>query len=191
MTPHAGQHVKCILRNGAIAEGIVEEWFANVVQLRSLHDDSILIITHPTEDIMLIKIMPEQALDEVEEVSPTPIPWEHEEKANYGTKELRQEFRERLYGPQDLDEQFKAAAEATDPHDIDSVKSLAELRIELNKQERRIIAEKLKEHRPNAAPYKPSTTPYHYPSVVTKSKSAYQPGRIPNGPPRSPKKSST
>jgi hypothetical protein len=84
--------------------------------------------------------------------------------------------------PQDipaLEQKFEEAREATDPHDINAVKSLAELRIELNKQERRIIAEKLREHRPSA--YAPSTTPYHYPSVVSGKPSPYQPGRIPNG----------
>lgn len=169
MTPQTGQHVKCILRNGAIAEGIVEEWFANTVQLRSLDGESILIITHPAEDIMLIKII----LDKAKEIEADPDP-------GPTLEEVR-----------DFESQFQEAADATDPHDIDQVKSLAQLRIELNKQERRIIAEKLKEHRPSGSLYKPNTTPYHYPSVVTKSKSAYQPGRIPNGPPRSPKKSST
>lgn len=162
MTPTTGQHVKCILRNGAIAEGIVEEWYNNVVQLKSLDGESVLIITHPAEDIMLIKII----LDKPEEVEEVPEP------------------------PQDLpalEKRFEEAREATDPHDIDSVKSLAELRIELNKQERRIIADKLREHRPTA--YTPSTTPYHYPSVVSGKPSPYQPGRIPNG--RTNKKPST
>jgi hypothetical protein len=166
MTPQTGQHVKVILRNGAIAEGIVEEWLANTVQLKSLDGESILIITHPTEDIMLIKVM----LDKPEEVEVEP-------------ESTQEEVR-------DFDSQFQEAAKTTDPNDVDAVKSLAQLRIELNKQERRIIAEKLKDHRPSKGAYQPSTTPYHYPSVVTKTPTPYQPGRIPpNG--RNIKKPST
>ena len=55
MIPQIGQHVKCILRAGVVAEGIVEEW-GTTAQLRSLDGENILIITHPTDDIVLIKI---------------------------------------------------------------------------------------------------------------------------------------
>jgi len=167
MTPQTGQHVKVILRNGAIAEGIVEEWFANTVQLRSLDNESILIISHPAEDIMLIKVMLDKPEEEAEPESGPTI-----EEVN------------------DFEAQFQEAADSTDPHDVDDIKSLAQLRIELNKQERRIIAEKLKDHRPGRA-YQPSTTPYHYPSVVTGKPTPYTPSRIPNGHTRHSKKPST
>lgn len=172
MTPDKGQHVKCVFHNGTVVEGIVEDWslavayrsdgshVSNVV-LRSLDDKSQLIIPHPETDIMLIKVMLEEASVEVED-----------KPLNEATNEL--------------EEKFIAQAEATDPHDIDGVKSLAQLRIDLNKQEREIIAAKLREHRPT--PYKSSTTPYHYPPVIMKDKSAYKPARIPDGQPRPNKK---
>lgn len=125
MTPQVGQHVKCILRNGAIAEGTVEEWFANTVQLRSLDGESILIITHPSEDIMLIKIL----LEKTEEEDLVPALEEQQVE---------------------LEKKFEEQREVTDPNDVTSIKSLAELRIEMAKQERRIIAEKLRDHRPGS-----------------------------------------
>ncbi len=163
MTPQTGQHVKCILRNGAIAEGIVEEWFNNVVQLKSLDGESVLIITHPAEDIMLIKILLDKAPEvEVPEDGPT------EEEADA--------FASQFDEP------------PTDYNKPDEVKSLAELRIEKAKQERRIIAEKLREHVPTRSAYVPGTTPYHYPSVITGKPHPYQPSRIPNGKLRPSKK---
>lgn len=142
MTPKVGQHVKCILRNGALAEGIVDEWYNNIVVLQSLDGESVLIITHPAEDIMLIKIL----LDRVpEELSP-------KEPDDYGpTKE-------------DVDcSSFEEPA--VDYNKPDELKSLAELRIEKAKQERRIIAEKLKEHRPSI---KGGKVEYGYPGLGKK-----------------------
>lgn len=140
MTPQPGQHVKCILRNGAMAEGIVEEWFGNVVQLKSLDGESVLIITHPAEDIMLIKII----LDK-----------KPEEEQNLPTEEGADEFVK----------QFAEADASHDPTNPDDRKSLAELRIELIKQERKIIAEKLKNHRPSSGPGK---VQYGYPGLNKK-----------------------
>lgn len=57
MMPKIGQHVKCLLKTGILAEGKVEIWNENEVHLLSLDEKSILIITHPSEDIMLIKII--------------------------------------------------------------------------------------------------------------------------------------
>ena len=56
MIPQIGQHVKCVLRTGAMAEGIVKFW-ENTVQLQSLDGESILIIPHPADDIILIKVL--------------------------------------------------------------------------------------------------------------------------------------
>lgn len=191
MIPKEGDHVKCVFRNGMVIEGIVEKWIPTVTAvLRSLEDNSTLIITKPTDDIMLTKIFPK--LSEAEKVKqkimaqPPVHRWEDEEKANYSVESLREEFRERLYGPE---EKFKEAAKALDPNNEDDIKSLAELKQELIKTERQIVAEKLREHRPA---YAPGTTPYHYPSVVSKNNSAYKPGKLPrsviDGKPGSDKK---
>lgn len=144
MTPKVGQHVKCILRNGALAEGIVDEWYNNIVVLKSLDGESVLIITHPAEDIMLIKIL----LDKAPE------------------KETPKEPND--YGPTEEDvNQFCSSFDepAVDYNKPDELKSLAELRIEKAKQERRIIAEKLREHRPSI---KGGKVEYGYPGLGKK-----------------------
>ncbi len=133
-----GKHVKIILRNGAMAEGIVEEWYANEVKLKSLDGESFLIITHPAEDIMLIKVFLKEPEEKQEELQEEQI---------------------------ELEQKFDATHEATDPHDIDGVKSLAQLRIELIKQDRKIIAEKLKNHIPSTGPGK---VQYGYPGLGKK-----------------------
>lgn len=142
MTPQVGQHVKCILRNGAIAEGIVEEWYNNIVQLKSLDGESALIITHPSEDIMLIKVFLEKAVEPESEGEDLP------------SEEDVKNFESSFDNP------------PVDYEKPDELKSLAQLRIEYAKQERKIIAEKLKEHRPSIPG--PGKVQYGYPGLGKK-----------------------
>lgn len=178
MIPQKGQRIKCVFKNGMVVEGIVEQWVQSVTAvLKSLSDESILIIPRPLEDIMLIKVFPalsraEQIAEKIRRAQPVER-WEDQERANYDVESMRKEFQERLHGNE---EQFRDKVEETDHLNPDQVKSLAELRIELNKQEKEIVSRKLREHRPTVAP---STTPYHYPSVISKPKSAYKPGKLP------------
>ena len=117
MIPQAGQHVKCVLRTGAIAEGIVENWYQNEVQLISLDGESLLIITHPEEDIMLIKIL----IKSKSEILKVPV-----------TKtELQQEFQTVYEQPSNDDLR---------------VKKMADLKIMMAEQEKKIITEKMKDH---------------------------------------------
>jgi len=142
----SGKHVKIILRNGAMAEGIVEEWYASEVKLKSLDGESILIITHPAEDIMLIKVFLEKD-PELEEPEEPEDDGPSEEEANAFAS------------------QFEEAADKTDPFDPERNMSLAQLRIEKMKAERRIIAEKLKNHSPSTGPGK---VQYGYPGLGKK-----------------------
>jgi hypothetical protein len=135
MTPKEGQHVKCILRTGAIAEGIVDEWFNNHVQLKSLDGESILIITHPAEDIMLIKIILEP-------------------------KNQTEEIADKIRAKSALEQKFEETRQGHDPNNADDRKTLAQLKIELVEQERKIVSEKLKDH---TATQIPKITRYHYP----------------------------
>lgn len=57
MIPQKGQHVKCVLRNNLIIEGIVESWSDDQSILKSLDDASLSIILHTAQDILLIKII--------------------------------------------------------------------------------------------------------------------------------------
>jgi len=121
--PNIGQYIKCIFRNGVTSEGVVEEWNDKMAQLRSLDGKSILIITNPTADIMLIKIMLEDTSDL--DNAPAPV--------------LEETIQE--------DDDHKPAI-LINPYNVDYNKNLVELRKEKAEQERRILTEKLREHIP-------------------------------------------
>lgn len=116
-------HVKILLRNNTIAEGVVQEW-SNIVKLKSVDDQSYMIILHPEEDIILIKVFLENSLEEK-------IKTIFKEDSEEVKTELEQKFQQTIDQPSD----------ETARH-----KSLAELRVLLSQQERQIIANKLRQH---------------------------------------------
>jgi hypothetical protein len=119
MNTYVGQHVKCFLRNSAVVEGIVIEW-DKTIELQSLDRKSILIIHHPDEDIILTKML-------------------LSEETHQNVQSLEQAFK-KLPTTEEV-----AEDEKLDPMTLQA-KSAAELRIELAKQERKILVEKLKDH---------------------------------------------
>lgn len=127
MMPEIGQQVKCIFRNGACAEGIVEHWHLTA-RLRSVDGQSVLIITRPDDDIMMIKIL----LDQVEDSDEVP-----EETS----KQIELPFTKGE--PEKLE-----STQPVDPFNPEYNKSLVDLRKELALQEREIMANKLRAHRP-------------------------------------------
>lgn len=52
-----GKHIKCIFHNGTLVEGTVESWSSEESVLKSLIDESRLIIPNTSRDIMLIKVV--------------------------------------------------------------------------------------------------------------------------------------
>ncbi len=117
-----GAHVKCLLRNNAMVEGIVEEWYGNFVKLISLDRTNIFIIHHPEEDIVLTKIILDDDIAEKEELDRKPPA-----EPSSG-----------------LEEQFQEVYES--PSDDLRVKRLAELRIEMAKHDKEIVAKQLRNH---------------------------------------------
>jgi hypothetical protein len=113
MMPRIGQHVKCVLRTGAIAEGIVNEW-GNSVELKSLDGESILILPHANDDIMLIKII------------------------------LKKDIIKEIPKLNNLEEEMVDAY--NQPSNDLRIKKIAELKILMAEQEKKIIADKLKSH---------------------------------------------
>lgn len=118
MIPPDKSHVKILLRNNTIVEGIVQEWSDNI-KLQSLDDQSYMIILHPKEDIILIKVFLErdESEGEKEEIKPTSA--------------LEQKFQETVEQPSDEPTRHQ---------------SLADLRVLLSQQERQILANKLRQH---------------------------------------------
>lgn len=111
MTPQKGQHIKCILRNNLVVEGIVEFWSDDKSILRSLDGANISIIQHSAQDIVVIKII----LKESSQIK----------------NELETKF----------DEVYQQPSE-----DTLRLKNMAELKILMIEQEKKIIAEKIKDH---------------------------------------------
>lgn len=167
MTPQVGQQVKVIFRNGTVVEGIVNVWENNTVELKSLDDKSVLIISHPAEDIMMIKVS----------LEPEEPPFKMVDK---GTHMETPDGRFQIAKKIDINDAWRDAVNETDHLDPEQIKTLAELRMELNKREKEIIALKLREHRPSRSP---QIGPYHYPSAV-----AGKPEKAPNGNSRPSKK---
>ena len=121
MIPPEKSHVKILLRNNSIVEGIVQEWGATI-KLQSFDDKSYTIIPHPEDDIILIKVFLGDPSEEKEEIEIAP----EEVKT-----ELEQQFQQVVEQPSDNPTRHK---------------SLAELKVLLANQDRQIIADKLRSH---------------------------------------------
>lgn len=106
------KRAKLILNNGIVLEGIIKEWNDQFVRLISLDETSSSFITHPKEDIRVIKILHDK---------------ENEEKLS------------------ELEEKFEEIYQQPSENEL-RVKNLAELKSELIKQDKKIIAQKLREH---------------------------------------------
>ncbi len=131
MIPKLNQHVKCIFNTGIIVEGIVIKWEDKNIELKSLNDNSILLILRP-EEIVFIKIMLNEQLDTSKII---------------------------------LEKELESILKKDhNPYDIDRNKRLVDLRVDLIKQERKIISEKLKDH----APTNITKVKYEYPSFNKK-----------------------
>jgi hypothetical protein len=120
MMPEKGQHVKCLLRGNTLAEGTIEEWRDNVVKLLSLDEKSLLIIHHPQDDIILTKII---------------------------LCDVVVDAKDKIVAKQsELEEQFQQVYEQPSGDDL-RTKSMVELKSLMAAQEKKIIAEKLKDHK--------------------------------------------
>lgn len=125
------KHVKVVFRNGTVVEGIVKEWVSNYVEIRSLSDESIMIIAHPEEDIMLIKVLPDKPATEESEAT---------EK-----QQIREKVAEVLESPQ-TEEQAGLQQ-----------KSIAELQRMVAEQDRKLIRRRIRDHYHSAyVPHKPN-----------------------------------
>ena len=129
MKPTEGQYVRCLFRTGLSMEGLVEKWSSGGATLTSVTDESTIIITHPDEDVMIIKILPPETIPDPTQENKKPTKETHK----YTT----------------VDAAFEAITkESADPFDDLRNKTLAELKTKANEQEKKIIANKLKRHVP-------------------------------------------
>jgi hypothetical protein len=172
MNPEKGQHVKCVMRSSLVLEGIIEEWSETQVVLRSLEDQSLMIIHHPAEDIMLTKVL------QIAEAQPAPI--ENPSIAVPAVEPIQEQVKKKLH-------------EVLQPIDDAELqkKSIQELRQLVIERERQIITNKKREHFGSAgtakmtrysSPYMPSTIPRSNSGIVNEhDNSPYKPRKIPRG----------
>jgi hypothetical protein len=111
-----------------VLEGIVEESTGAQVVLRSLQDESLMIIHRPGEDIMLTKVMPEATSEEVSV----------EEQSQVVTMSPNIPIREQVKNK--LDQVLQ-----TEDPELQNM-SIDELRQLVREQDRQIIAQKRREH---------------------------------------------
>ena len=152
MIPQLGQHIKCIFKNGTIVEGIVEEWLATSVILKSLSDQSLMIILHPNDDIMMIKIL----VNEPEENSEN-IPDPPDTEPEFIQQQIRAKLKELEKPTENLELQNK---------NITELKQLAK------EQDKQIMINKIKEHFPSHL--RPSKSNYAAQSNVVLDKKPYK-----------------
>jgi len=139
MIPQPGQHIKCFLRSGNIVEGIVEEWTQEQAVLKTLDHQSLMIIHSPAQDILLTKVLLHTGI-----------------ATHSRAQEIADKIRE------------KAAEEGQPEPDEQSLDAMtkAQLHIELAEQERRVVAEKMKDHYPDSQAPRKKT--YGYPGFFKK-----------------------
>ncbi len=117
MIPQKGQHVRCVLSNNLIIEGIVDSWEDEKSVLKSLDGESVSIIQNTSRDVVLVKII---------------------------LKEYKKPA-ERIVIKNELEKKFDEEKKKPIQDDL-RLKNLAELKVLMIEQEKKIISEKLKDH---------------------------------------------
>lgn len=112
MTQYKDQHVKLLLNNNILIEGVVQVWSDSSVEILSLDKQSTSIILHPKEDIRVIKVIHQKEL--IKEKSIT-------------------------------EKKFEEVSQQVGYDDL-KIKKLSELKVDLIKQDKEIVANKLKQH---------------------------------------------
>ena len=120
-----GTYVICLLRNSIVAEGTVEEWSDDQCVLKSADKKNLIILPDPRQDIIMIKVI----LDESKPIAKPPAPVTKTQIANT-IMSIRDQFNHISHYP---------------PSDLRNQK-LAQLKILLIEEEKKEIAEKLRNH---------------------------------------------
>jgi hypothetical protein len=118
------QHVKCIFKNGSIIEGIIQSWSKDEAILLSLHDDSLMVILHPSDDLILVKIVITQLPEKIIK------------------KETPKEWREAKH---DIRDKLQEVMSPTGDVDLDKM-NINQLRELVHEQDKQLIVQKKREH---------------------------------------------
>ena len=141
MFPEVGEHVKCLLVNNTLIEGCVMLWGVNSVKLKSLDGDSVFIIHNSDRDIVMTKVIINQPGAPPEPKIPVPLE---------GATNLEKRWQETYNGPSD---------------DELRTKKLAELKVLMIEQEKKIIKDKMRTHESTSV-YSPMPSKYQIPNMA-------------------------
>lgn len=119
-----GDYVQCFLNSTALVEGVVEEFNDNFIKLLCEDKTSYIIVYNPKQNITFIKVM---------STKPTSPSLKDDEEFHLLNKEFNDELNN--------------VPQSTEELDLKNAK-LTQLKILLNKKEKEIIANKLKNHSP-------------------------------------------
>ncbi len=147
---YIGKHVKLLLQNNLVLEGTIEEWSNKKVSILSVDKKSTSVILHPKYDIRVVKIIHE----------------ENESEKESEKEKVLQSFPVKPIVQAELQEKFKQVQQSPSNDEL-RLKTLTELKEELNKQEKIMIASKLKEHKVGEV----KTIKYEQPRFFTKQSS--------------------
>lgn len=141
VAPEIGQHVKCLLTNNTLVEGTVMIWeLPRWVKLRSLDSESVFIIHHPDRDIVMTKIV----------LEPTP--------------EVEAQPKLQLEVQGDLQTQWTQTYNGPSDDEL-RTKKLAELKVLMIEQEKKILRDKVRTHESSSA-YSPHPAKYQSPDLA-------------------------
>lgn len=128
---YVGKHVKILLQSNLIVEGIVKEWAPSQVSVESIEEKSISIILHPQQDIRVVKI------------------YDHDNVTNASAENITQKLDaipQKITNDNSATEKkFEEVYQSPSDNEL-RLKNLVELKSELIKEEKEIIASKLKSH---------------------------------------------
>lgn len=153
-----GKHVKYFMRNGMVLEGTIEKDTASECILKSMNGKSNMIIHNPTDDILITKVI----LEEAEILEDTDIT---EEKAPKEWLEIQS----------DLSDKVQEVLHPTHNAELNKM-NVEELRRMVQEQERQIITQKKKEH--FGTPGAPKRV-VQYSNPFAERRSPHQPRRLP------------
>lgn len=127
MIPQKGQYVKVVFKNGTQMEGIVESWSDKKSVLLAEDKQSLMVIMSTAEDVLAFKII---------------LNYLSLEEAKRKLAETQEKFRQILQQPvkpEEIETQGLTAIQIKG-------KNLAQLKSLMIEQEKKIIAEKIREH---------------------------------------------
>jgi LysM repeat protein len=130
MIQYKDKYVKLLLTGNIVVEGLVQEWDAEKVILLSEDNSTTSIITHPKDDIRVVKVINNQ-VKPVEVVTKKNTSSLHVSPFAVNNTELHQKFEETYDMPVEDDMRLQ---------------NLSQLKKELIKQDLKIIAGKIKSH---------------------------------------------